>query len=103
MDRIEKLMAFLERQPNDPFLLHALALEHVKLGDQGRARELYEKVLELNPMYTGTYYHLGKLLAEEGEREAAIRIYEQGMEVCRKAGDAHALRELQTAYEDLVY
>lgn len=103
MDRIEKLRAFLERQPGDPFLLHALALEYVKMGDDGMARELFEKVLAFNPLYTGTFYHLGKLLERKGEKDAAIAIYEKGMEVCKQAGDAHALRELQTAYEDLVY
>lgn len=103
MDRIEKLNSFLERQPDDPFLLHALGLEYVSRGEDERAGDLFEKVLHLNPQYTGTYYHLAKLLERRGKREAAVNLYEAGMEACKKAGDEHAYRELKNAYDDLIY
>jgi len=103
MDRIEKLRSYLERQPNDAFLLHALALEYVKLNDDVQAKDLFDRVLVVDPMYTGTYYHLAKLLERSGDRDAAINMYEIGMEACKKAGDEHAHRELQNAFEDLVY
>jgi len=103
MDRIEKLKRFLEQRPDDAFLLHALALEYVKRDDEPSARAMFERVLASDPMHTGTYYHLAKLLERNGERENAVRIYEEGMEVCRREGDEHALRELRAAYEDLVY
>lgn len=103
MDRIESLKGFLSQRPNDVFLLHALALEHVKQGDEEEARACFEKVLETDPAYTGTYYHLAKLLERRGEREQAISIYEKGMEACKAAGDDHALRELRAAYEDYTY
>lgn len=103
MDRIKKLQEFLERQPDDAFLLHALALEYLKINDLGAARALFEKVLHRDPAYTGTYYHLAKLLETQGEKQEAIRVYELGMEACAEADDQHALRELKAAYEDLVY
>ena len=103
MDRIEKLRTYLERQPNDAFLLHALALEFVKLNEDEKALALFDQVLTADPMYTGTYYHLARLLERKGKREDALHTYEVGMEACKKAGDEHAYRELQNAYEDLLY
>jgi Flp pilus assembly protein TadD len=40
MDRIEQLNQFLTLNPNDSFVQHALALEYVKLGDEGKARAI---------------------------------------------------------------
>jgi Tfp pilus assembly protein PilF len=101
MDRIEKLKEFLQKEPHDAFVKHALALEYVKLGEEGAARRLWEEVLERDPAYVGSYYHLGKLLERTGEKELAIQWYERGMAAARTAGEMRAYNELQVAYEDL--
>jgi Tfp pilus assembly protein PilF len=103
MDRIEKLREFLQANPNDNFLKHALALEHVKLNDDTTARALFEDILSRSPDYIGSYYHLAKLLQRNGETAAAIHWYEKGMTAAKEAKDQHAYNELQAAYEDLVY
>ncbi|HEY1163690.1 MAG TPA: tetratricopeptide repeat protein [Chitinophaga sp.] len=103
MDRISKLKAFLESSPEDSFLKHALALEYIKLNDDDAARRLFEEVLEHEPGYVGSYYHLGKLLERAGEQDKARSIYEKGMAVAKAAKDMHAYNELQAAYEDLMY
>jgi Tfp pilus assembly protein PilF len=103
MDRIIKLKEFLKESPADNFLQHALALEYIKSGDDLAAKKLFEEILEREPAYTGSYYHLAKLLERTGEREEAIRIYEKGMEETKKSGDKHAYNELQMAYEELIY
>jgi len=103
MDKIKKLEEYLGRQPEDTFLMHALALEYVKINDLQVAKEWFERVLMIDPGYTGTYYHLAKLLEALGAKEDAIGIYERGMEASAAAGDQHAYRELQAAYEDLKY
>src|SRR5688500_15567445 len=103
MNRIEKLKEYLAASPNDSFLQHALALEYVKLEDDRLARVLFESILQFNPAYTGSYYHLGKLLERTGDAEEAVKVYQKGMDACKLAGDNHAYNELQAAYEDLVY
>jgi tetratricopeptide (TPR) repeat protein len=103
MDRINKLKEYLQGSPNDNFLLHALALEHVKTGNEAEARKLFEAILERDPTYVGSYYHLAKLLERTGENELAIKWYEKGMAAAKEAGDNHSYNELQAAYEDLVY
>lgn len=101
MERIEKLKEFLEKDPHDAFVKHALALEYVKLGDEAAARQLWEDILERDPSYVGSYYHLAKLLERTGEKTLAISWYEKGMAAARAAKQMKAYNELQAAYEDL--
>lgn len=103
MERIEKLKSFLAQNPDDSFVQHALALEYVKLNEDGAAREQWEALLLRDENYVGSYYHLAKLLERTGEQEAAIATYEKGMAIAKQVGDRHAYSELQAAYEDLTY
>ena len=103
MERIEKIKAMLDINPVDSFLQHALALEYIKLGNDVDAKKLFEEILEREPGYVGSYYHLAKLLERIGETDSAIKIYEKGMEETKKAGDNHAFGELRSAYEELTF
>ena len=93
----------LLENPADSFLQHALALENIKLGNDEEARRLFEEILNREPGYIGSYYHLGKLLERIDSTEEAINVYEKGMEEAKKAGDNHALGELRGAYEELTF
>ena len=95
--RLEKLQQFLAEQPNDPFLLFALAKEYEKMNKEELALEFYTKLTKDHPDYVGTYYHLGKLYERAEQPELAIETYETGMAVAQRAGDAHARGELATA------
>jgi Tfp pilus assembly protein PilF len=101
MGKIDQLLRFLAESPDDPFLKHALALEYIKAGEDETARKLFIEILTRDPDYVGSYYHLAGLLERTGDRNAALRWYEKGMEAARRKGDQHAYNELRTAYEDL--
>ena len=103
MNRIEKILEYLQQTPGDNFLRHALALEYIKQGDDAKAQQLFEAILSASPDYIGSYYHLGKLLERNGNTKEAIACYEKGMNAAKAANDQHAYNELQAAYEDLVY
>jgi Tfp pilus assembly protein PilF len=103
MDHVEKLKDFLKTNPADSFVQHALALEYIKIGKDAQARKLFEDILNREPGYIGSYYHLAKLLENMGEKQLAISWYEKGMAAAKQAKDNHAYNELQGAYEDLVY
>ena len=103
MERIEKLKDFLSKNPDDSFLQHALALEYVKRGDDEEAKRVFENLLEKDPGYIGSYYHLAALLERVGDREAAINCYHRGLEKAGTAGDKHAYNELRSALDDLLY
>ncbi|WP_442592146.1 tetratricopeptide repeat protein [Pedobacter sp. AW31-3R] len=96
--RLTKLLNFLATQPNDPFILYALATEYNSLNDTKEAFYYYLKLVEEHPSYIGTYYHLGKLYEKEQQAEKAIAIYQTGMQRAREKGDRHAFSELQGAY-----
>ncbi len=103
MERIEKLKEFLKATPDDCFLQHALALEYIKLGDDETARLLFVEILNRQPDYIGSYYHLAKLLERNDRTDEAIKIYEKGMDAALKAGDKHAFGELKGAWEELTF
>jgi Tfp pilus assembly protein PilF len=103
MERIQRIIDFLQQQPKDNFLRHALALEYQKIGEDIKAKELFVAVLADSPDYIGSYYHLAKCLEKLEDKKAAIDCYEKGMTAAKLAKDDHAYRELQAAYEDLVY
>ena len=103
MDRIEKIKEMLKENPKDSFLQHALALEYIKAGNDLDARILFENILNEEPGYIGSYYHLAKLLERTGEEDEAVKVYEAGMEEAKKAGDDHSYSELRSAYEELTF
>lgn len=103
MQRIDQIKILLANNPTDSFLKHALALEYIKVGDDNNAQNTFEALLESDPNYIGSYYHLAKVYERTGATQEAIKIYEQGMEVAKKLEDHHAYAELRSAYEDIIY
>src|ERR1700730_6556757 len=101
MDRMDQLKEFLKQDPEDSFLLHALALEYLKIEKFNEARDLFEKILLRDPDYIGSYYHLAKLLERLGQTDLAIQWYQRGMTAAQKAQDRHAFSELESALEEL--
>lgn len=91
----------LEKMPNDSFLKHALALEYVKDGDDEQAKQLLVTLLEHEPEYTGSYYHLAKLLERNGNIDDALHWYQKGMTVAQAAGEKKTYNELRSAYEEI--
>ena len=96
--RLAKLLEFLESDPNDPFVLYALATEYNTSNDTEKALEYYLRLTTDHPDYVGTYYHLGKLYEKMQQSEKALEVYQKGMVVARNKRDMHAFSELQGAY-----
>lgn len=103
MERIEKLQEYLRENPTDSFLQHALALEYLKLNRENDAEELFISILQREPGYVGSYYHLAKLYERTARVDDAIKTYERGMDEAKKAGDNHSYNELRGAYEELTF
>ncbi len=95
--RLQQLFSFLENSPKDSFITFAIAKEYESLELHQKALEYYNLLVQNDPSYIGTYYHLGKLLELLGEPEKAFATYKEGMNVAKAAGDQHALSELAGA------
>ena len=101
MTRKDQLLQLLEASPRDAFLRFALAKEWEKEGNDATALNLYRSLLNDQPEYVGTYYHLGKTLERMQRPQEAWKIYTRGMAVTKQAGEQHAMRELAGARMEL--
>ena len=99
-NRLEKLLEFLQNEPEDEFLLYALATEYLRLNETDKALQYYENLVNNHPDYVGTYYHLGKLYEALNHKTDAISTYEKGKEVAKRKRDNHAFSELQAVYRE---
>lgn len=102
MSRLEELHQLQAEEPNDPFLLYALAMEYRQQAPQ-KMRAYLEQLRAQHPQYPGTYYHLAKAYIEVGELKAARRTFEEGLPVCRQAKKEKLLQELESAYQEFLF
>ncbi|MEH0155379.1 tetratricopeptide repeat protein [Limibacter armeniacum] len=100
--RLDKLFEFQKEDPNDPFIIYAIANEY-NGHDNETALKYYNQLLDEHENYTGTYYHVAALYTQLGDREKAESIYKKGILICQQEKDRHALSELQRAYNDFLY
>ena len=101
MERILKLKAFIQKDPEDLFSRHALAMELLKLGEHLDAIQEMEELLKIDFRHTGTYLHLGRTYEKTGDTSQALSTYKRGLEVCRSVNARHDLQELMAAYQQL--
>ena len=96
-DRMQKLQSMLQRDPNDTFLLYAIALEHKKAGEHAEALRWLVRVVEQDPEYCVAYHQAGLTHEAAGDTEGAKKAYVEGIAAARKKGDSHAAEEMQAA------
>lgn len=96
--QLEKLLAL---DPNDPFVLYALAQEHAKLGEVDHAVALYDRCLASDPSYHYAYYHKAKSLVDADRTPEAVVTLNLGIAAARAARDAKALSELEALLDQL--
>lgn len=97
VDRLAALLQFYEEDPSDGFTRFALASEYLKRGEMTQALTFFEGLVQDDPDYVGTYYHLGKLYQKLDRTPEAITTYQKGIHVAQAKRDMHARAELQDA------
>jgi tetratricopeptide (TPR) repeat protein len=96
MSRLQDLEAMLDANPDDPFLIYALAREYELGKATMQALLMYEHLVTDHPDYIATYYHYSKLLYSAGNRNEAIRLLQKGIEKGIPLGDHHAVSEMKS-------
>ncbi|MEQ8880170.1 MAG: tetratricopeptide repeat protein [Cyclobacteriaceae bacterium] len=96
-ERIKQLELFHREDPDDPFIIYALATEHLQINKH-KSKELFDLLLSKHPKYIGTYYHAAALYSELGDLQKAEQIYQAGIDMAESLNDHHALKELKSAY-----
>ncbi len=100
-ERLELLKQHLKDDPDDSFLLFAIAKEYEKKEEFSKAQSYYEILKTKDENYIGLYYHLGKLFERNNENKKAIEIYKAGIHLAKKEKDFHSASELNGALESL--
>ncbi len=95
MSRIEELEKMLDQNPDDPFLIYALAREYEARQSTMQAVLMYEHLVTNYSDYIATYYHYARLLYNGGNRLEGMRLIKQGIEAGTKAKDMHAVGEMK--------
>ena len=95
------LEEFVATNPSDAFARYGLAMECANGGDSAGATEHFRILLAAHPQYVPGYFHFGQLLSKMNQRDTARKTLTDGVAAARKAGDTHALDEMQAALDDL--
>jgi thioredoxin-like negative regulator of GroEL len=99
--RRETLEQFVATDPDDSFSRYALALEFEKEQREADAITHLQEVITRDPGYVAAYYHLGRILARQGQTNAARQVYVSGLEAAIAARDERTRNEIQEALESL--
>lgn len=100
-ERMKKLEVLLVDDPDNSFLLFAIAKEYEGLGEMEKALAQYLLLKGKDANYVGLYYHLGKLQEKMDDFAGALDSYTAGMAVAKAQGDMHAHGELSTAHWEI--
>jgi len=99
MSRADALRAMLAQDSKNSFARYGLAMELLNGGQPEQAMTEFRALIDADPNYAAAYFHGGQALEKMGEPEQARRMYERGIEVTGRTGDAHTRSELQAALD----
>jgi len=69
----------LAARPDDPAVLDTLAWVYYRMGKFADAQRVLEKAIRQTPKHPEMQYHLGAILAAQGQRERAEQAYRQAI------------------------
>jgi predicted Zn-dependent protease len=101
MDKIKRLQEILALDPKNSFARYGIAMELVKLGDTAAALAEFDILLSNDPDYTPGYFMAAQTLASAGKKSEAIERLKAGIGCAARAGNSHALSEMQTMLDEL--
>lgn len=94
-DRLEALLELHRENPEEPFVLFALAKLLADRESFEKSLDYYCQLYRLHPNYTGQYYHWAKCARIFHGIDEALKIIDLGIQACQQYGDQHALAELR--------
>jgi tetratricopeptide (TPR) repeat protein len=95
--RLDTLVKMRELRADDPFVHYGLALEYKSLGRLDEAAITFAQMREKFPSYVPQYLMAAQILTSLARTDEARSVLTVGIEVARKARDAHAAGELESA------
>ncbi len=96
-NRLQILQQMVDENPTNTFARYGLAMELSASGELSTATEEFKSLLQQDENYAAAYYHGGQALEKLGRIEEARSLYETGIEVTTRKGDAHTRAEIEAA------
>jgi tetratricopeptide (TPR) repeat protein len=91
----KKLEAMLAAGKDSALLRYGLGQAYVQEGKLEEALRHLAKAVELDAGYSAAWKLYGKMLAEAGRTEKAMKAYQKGIESAQRKGDVQAAKEMQ--------
>jgi predicted Zn-dependent protease len=101
MDKIEGLKEILALDPKNSFARYGIAMELAGRGETDAALAEFEILLANDPDYTAGYFMSAQTLAGAGRTAQAIERLKAGISSAARAGNRHALSEMQAMLDEL--
>lgn len=95
--RLEQLELLARKDPGDPFVQYAIALEYVSSDRLEEAAGILERLMEASPDYSAGYHQAGRVYEKLDRDDEARRCYEKGIVVADRQGDTKDLEEMREA------
>ena len=95
--RMAQIEALLADDPDDAFLRYGLAMEHASAGDDAECADVLRDLIArtaANP-YVPAFLQCGQALARLDRTAEACEVLKRGVDAARRAGDTHAMGEMQ--------
>lgn len=92
---IEALEKMIARGQDSAMLRLTLGHAYAKQGQPETAIEHLRQAVTLDPGYSAAWRALGRLQLRQGERDAALETFRQGLAAARERGDMQIVRELE--------
>lgn len=96
-NRLELLKQMVSQDPNNSFARYGLAMELANSGELQQGVAEFRNLLERDENYAAAYFHFGQALEKLGDVDEARAVYEKGIEVTTRKGDAHTRAEIEGA------
>jgi uncharacterized protein HemY len=93
--RIEVFEAMARSQPGEVMVWYGLGSEYFKLENWAKAAEALRRVVEINADYTAAYQMLGTALMNQGEREEARSVWQEGIRAADRTGAWKARQHME--------
>ena len=100
--RLQLLLTFLEKAPNDAFTLFSIAHEYMKAEQYKNALTYFQDLAQKDPSYVGAYYHHAQALVKLNKHEDATDILKKGINEAERQKDRHNLAELRSFLNELI-
>lgn len=101
MDKIAGLKEILALDPKNSFARYGVAMELAARGETGAALAEFDTLLQDDPDYTAGYFMSAQTLAAAGRTAEAIERLKAGISCAARAGNRHALNEMQGMLDEL--